>query len=70
MCIRDRRVVGAQHLKLVLRKGRRLIDAIAFRQPPIDPAVQELRVVYRPARNDYGNTATLQLIVEYIEPLA
>ena len=66
----SQRVVGAQHLKLVLRKGRRLIDAIAFRQPPIDPAVQELRVVYRPARNDYGNTPTLQLIVEYIEPLA
>ena len=66
----SQRVVGAQHLKLVLRKESRLIDAIAFRQAPIDPAVQELRVVYRPARNDYGNTATLQLIVEYIEPLA
>ena len=66
----SQRVVGAQHLKLVLRKETRLVDAIAFRQPPLDQRIKRLRVVYRPARNDYGNTPTLQLIVEYVEPLA
>jgi single-stranded-DNA-specific exonuclease len=66
----SQRVVGEQHLKLVLRKDTRLIDAIAFRQPALAQETKRLRVVYRPARNDYGNTATLQLIVEYVEPLA
>ena len=66
----SQRVVGEQHLKLVLRKEARLIDAIAFRQPPLAQETKRLRLVYCPARNDYGNTATLQLIVEYIEPLA
>ena len=66
----SQRVVGAQHLKLVLRKETRLVDAIAFRQPLLDQRIKSLRVVYRPARNDYGNTPTLQLIVEYVEPLA
>ena len=66
----SQRVVGEQHLKLVLRKDTRLIDAIAFRQPALAQETKRLRVVYRPARNDYGNTATLQLIVEYVQPLA
>ena len=66
----SQRVVGEQHLKLVLRKEARLIDAIAFRQPALAQETKRLRVVYRPARNDYGNTPTLQLIVEYVEPLA
>ena len=66
----SQRVVGEQHLKLVLRKDTRLIDAIAFRQPALAQETKRLRAVYRPARNDYGNTATLQLIVEYVEPLA
>tara|TARA_B100000900_G_scaffold145575_1_gene123363 strand:- start:2278 stop:3984 length:1707 start_codon:yes stop_codon:yes gene_type:complete len=66
----SQRVVGAQHLKMVLRKETRLVDAIAFRQPLLDQAIKRLRVVYRPARNDYGITPTLQLIVEYVEPLA
>ncbi|MEC7970379.1 MAG: single-stranded-DNA-specific exonuclease RecJ [Pseudomonadota bacterium] len=66
----SQRVVGEVHLKLVLRMGERLVDAIAFRQAPLDADVRQLRVVYRPSRNDYGQTPTLQLIVEYIEPLA
>ena len=66
----SQRVVGEQHLKLVLRKDTRLVDAIAFRQSPLAQPVSRVRVVYRPTRNDYGNTATLQLIVEYVEPLA
>jgi single-stranded-DNA-specific exonuclease len=66
----SQRVVGAIHLKLVLRMGERLVDAIAFRQGPLNVDVERLRAVYRPARNDYGQAPTLQLIVEYIEPLA
>lgn len=66
----SQRVVGAVHLKLVLRLGERLVDAIAFRQAPLAAGITRIRVVYRPARNDYGHTPTLQLVVEYIEPLA
>ena len=32
----SQRVVGEVHLKLVLRMGERLVDAIAFRQAPLD----------------------------------
>lgn len=66
----SQRVVGAIHLKMVLRLGERLVDAIAFRQAPLAAEVKHIRAVYRPARNDYGHTPTLQLMVEYIEPLA
>ena len=50
----SQRVVGEVHLKLVLRMGERLVDAIAFRQAQLDADVRQLRVVYRPSRNDYG----------------
>ncbi|MFW6094431.1 MAG: DHHA1 domain-containing protein, partial [Pseudomonadota bacterium] len=64
----SQRVVGEAHLKLVVRQDRRLVDAIAFRQPPLEGA-NRLLLVYRLGENDYGDLPTLQLVVEHIRPL-
>ena len=66
----NQRVVGQDHLKLVLAMQDQLIDGIAFRQPPLDDQPERVRVVYRPALNDYGGRQTLQLMVEYIEAMS
>ena len=66
----NQRVVGQGHLKLVFALQDQLIDAIAFRQPPLDGQPQRVRVVYKPALNDYGGRQTLQLMVEYIEAMS
>lgn len=65
----SQRVVGEDHLKLVVRRGRRLVDCIAFRQAPL-PDVKRLLLAYRLAENDYGDLPTLQLVVEHLIPLA
>jgi hypothetical protein len=57
-------------MKLVLAMQDQLIDGIAFRQPPLDDQPERVRVVYRPALNDYGGRQTLQLMVEYIEAMS
>ena len=62
------RVVGERHLKLVLRHGERVVDAIAFDQAPIDAS--RAHVLYRLGSNDYLDAVTLQLMVEAIEPCA
>ncbi len=65
----SQRVVGEDHLKLVVRRGRRLVDCIAFRQAPLTD-VERLLLAYRLAENDYGDLPTLQLVVEHLIPLA
>jgi len=65
----SQRVVGQTHLKLVVKRGRRVLDAIAFRQRPIGDA-KRLQLVYRLAENDYGDPPTLQLVVEHLRVLA
>lgn len=64
----SQRVVGEAHLKLVVRLDGRLVDAIAFRQPPLE-GVRRLRLAFRLAENDYGDLPTLQLVVEHLFPL-
>ncbi|MEQ8857806.1 MAG: single-stranded-DNA-specific exonuclease RecJ [Pseudomonadales bacterium] len=65
----SQRVVGEDHLKLVVRYEGRLVDAIAFRQPPLGD-VRRVRAAFRLAENDYGPLPTLQLVVEHLAPLA
>jgi single-stranded-DNA-specific exonuclease len=65
----NQRVVGGSHLKMVVKHGRRLIDAIAFRNPPLPEHTKRVLLVYRLARNDYGPDPTLQLMVEHLRPL-
>ncbi len=64
----SQRVVGENHLKLVLKKEGRLFDAIAFRQPPLAD-VQVLEAAYRLEANRYRNRVTLQLVVQHLAPL-
>jgi single-stranded-DNA-specific exonuclease len=61
------RVVGERHLKLSLRIGKRVVDAIAFNQTPLRDT-SRARIAYRLSRNDFRDRVTLQLVVEYIEP--
>ena len=62
----SQRVVGERHLKLALRSGKRVVDAIAFDQAPVD--AQRVRALYRLGMNDYMDAVTLQLVIEALEP--
>ena len=62
------RVVGERHLKLVLKRGGRVADAIAFDQEPLGAG--RVRVLYRLGVNDYRDMETLQLVVADIEEVA
>ena len=64
----SQRVVGETHLRLVLKHGDRLVDAIAFGQPPL-AGVNRLLAVYRLDVNDYGSMPTVQLRVEHLRAL-
>ncbi len=62
----NQRVVGETHLKLVLKTGDRLVDAIAFDQPPL-PDADRLHAVYRLDVDDYGDAPTVQLRLEHVQ---
>lgn len=64
----NERVVGERHLKLVLKRGARVADAIAFDQEPLGAG--RVRALYRLGVNDYREMETLQLVVSDIEPVA
>ena len=69
----QQRVVGERHLKLVLRwpQLRQTVDAIAFNADlanwPAD--TRRARLAYRLDVNEFRNQRSLQLIVEYMEPI-
>jgi single-stranded-DNA-specific exonuclease len=72
----ETRVLGERHLKLRLKAASgEFADAIAFRYLD-DPAAvtprpqQEVECVYRPAVNEYAGTRRLQLVSEWLRPLA
>ncbi len=69
----DTRVVGANHLKMKLRPaaGRRIVEAIAFRQADRMSGSQpaQIHCAYRLDVNDYGGVRSPQLTVEYFEPV-
>ena len=65
--IRDRRIVGKDHLKLNL--GERGIDAIAFGFGPyMNKMPEKIDVAYRIERNVFRGRENLQLMVEDIRP--
>ena len=61
------RVVGTSHLKLVLKAGERVVDAIAFNQARVES--RRIRAIYRLSVNDYQDMETLQLEVQSLAPL-
>lgn len=69
--LRSRRV-GAEgrHLKLTVRSGRRIWDAIAFRQTEDVGVGRRLDLVFHLERNEYMGIPTLQLNVVDLRPAA
>lgn len=74
--ILQQRLVGEKHLKLVLSpdaQGQQRLDAIAFNIDraiwPV-PMIKKARLAYRLDVNTFRGQQTVQLMVEYIEPLA
>ena len=65
----SQRVVGDNHLKLVLKSEGRVVDGIAFRQAPMPAETKRVIAAYRLDENDYGQQPTLQLMVEYLQAL-
>jgi single-stranded-DNA-specific exonuclease len=59
------RVVGEQHLKLMLASGSRRVEAIRYRWTETAPA--RLRAVYHPAVNEFDGLRSLQLTIEHWE---
>ncbi len=64
----SQRVVGEKHLKVVLKTGSRVVDGIAFNQPPL--RAERVQIVYQLSVNDYRAYDTLQLRIDRIEPAA
>lgn len=68
--ILDQRLIANKHLKMVLAKGNRQIDAVAFN---IDQAYwpnyrcQQVHAAYKLDINEYKNRRNVQLIVEHLE---
>ena len=72
----DARVVGDRHLKLRLRcDSGEAVEAIAFRHfdgtraPAVRPA-DRVELVYRAGVDEYAGAARLQLVIDYVAPLA
>lgn len=69
----SQRVVGENHLKLVLQpvEGGGIIDGIAFNTGPEVPDYTGTgaRLVYKPDANTFRGRTNLQLLVDYLEPL-
>jgi single-stranded-DNA-specific exonuclease len=61
----SQRIVKEKHLKLTLRRGRQVFDAIWFNNVAVLPA--RAHVVYRLAANSYNGSTKLQFIVEQAE---
>lgn len=71
----QQRLVGEKHLKMTVAldtAGQQLVDAIAFNvdlQQWPDPSVKRVRLAYRLDVNEFRGRETVQLLVEYLEPL-
>src|SRR5699024_7769042 len=59
------RIVGGHQLKMQLRLGGSVVDAIAFNHGEIKPACREAHLVYRLDVNEYRGIRRVQLIVTH-----
>jgi single-stranded-DNA-specific exonuclease len=68
------RIVGKQHLKIVLRQpfGEVLIDAIAFfvEQPEAWLGIRQINAAYTLDINEFRGTRSVQFILQYLEKKA
>jgi single-stranded-DNA-specific exonuclease len=60
------RILKDRHLKLTLRKGAARFEAIQFNFAESVPA--DVRAAYRLAVNEFNGMASVQLVLEHIEP--
>ncbi|HOY24128.1 MAG TPA: single-stranded-DNA-specific exonuclease RecJ [Cellvibrio sp.] len=72
----QQKILGEKHLKMTLgvdAQGQQLVDAIAFNvDPKLWPNNQakKVKVAYRLDVNEFRGNKTVQLMVDFIEPLA
>lgn len=68
--ISDQRIVGQKHLKLSLKLGDKLFNAIAFnvdlKQWP-NYRCQKIHIVYRLDINKFNNISSVQLLIEHLK---
>src|SRR5437899_1487798 len=63
--VESQRVVGERHLKLLLNKDGRRLEAMRF--GALDPLPATLRAAYRLAVNEFNGLKSIQLNVEHVE---
>ena len=63
--VESQRVVGDKHLKLMLAKDGRRIEAMRF--GALQPLPAQVRAAYRLGVNDFNGLKTVQLNVEHFE---
>jgi single-stranded-DNA-specific exonuclease len=63
--VENQRVVGERHLKLMLVKNGRRIEAMRF--GALDPLPPQVRAAYRLSVNEFNGLKTIQLNVEHFE---
>lgn len=61
----SQRIVGQKHLKLILEKEQKRIDAIYFNCQ--DSLNLEIRAAYALESNEYNNLQTVQLVIKHID---
>ena len=59
------RIVGQKHLKLILEKDQKRVDAIYFNCQ--DSLKHEIKAAYALESNEYNNLQTLQLVIKHID---
>ena len=63
--VESQRVVGERHLKLLVTRGGRRIEAMRFGS--LDPIPPSMRAAYRLAVNEFNGLKSIQLNVEHVE---
>ena len=63
--VESQRVVGERHLKLLLNKDGRRLEAMRF--GALDPLPARMRAAYRLAVNEFNGLKSIQLNVEHVE---
>ena len=70
--ILDQRIVGAKHLKMMLAKGERQVDAVAFNvdlEKWPNHRCQQVYAAFRLDINEFRNRRTVQLLVDHLNRL-
>ncbi|KZX78029.1 single-stranded-DNA-specific exonuclease RecJ [Oleiphilus sp. HI0009] len=66
----QKRVLKEKHLKLVVEfEGGELFDAIQFSSPYCSEDLTNIRLVFRPSINEFRGRRSVQLMIDYIEPV-